>query len=162
MVDEVITALSRIPWLFVIARTSTFSYRDKAVDIRQVGYELGVRYVLEGSVRREADRVRIMPQLIDASTGAHLWAERFEGSIDRIFDLQDQVTEKIVGAIAPKLQWAETERVRRKPTQSLDAYDDFLRGTASFYLLNKEGIEEAIGLFQKRSISTRATLLPAE
>jgi len=90
MVDEVITALSRIPWLFVIARTSTFSYRDKAVDIRQVGYELGVRYVLEGSVRREADRVRIMPQLIDASTGAHLWAERFEGSIDRIFDLQDK------------------------------------------------------------------------
>ena len=149
MVDEVITALSRIPWLFVIARTSTFSYRDKAVDIRQVGYELGVRYVLEGSVRREADRVRIMPQLIDASTGAHLWAERFEGSIDRIFDLQDQVTEKIVGAIAPKLQWAETERVRRKPTQSLDAYDYFLRGTASFYLLNKEGIEEAIGLFRK-------------
>ena len=86
---------------------------------------------------------------IDASTGAHLWAERFEGSIDRIFDLQDQVTEKIVGAIAPKLQWAETERVRRKPTQSLDAYDYFLRGTASFYLLNKEGIEEAIGLFRK-------------
>ena len=90
-----------------------------------------------------------MPQLIDASTGAHLWAERFEGSIDRIFDLQDQVTEKIVGAIAPKLQWAETERVRRKPTQSLDAYDYFLRGTASFYLLTKEGIEEAIGLFRK-------------
>ena len=110
IVDEIITALSRIPWLFVIARTSTFSYRDKVIDIRQIGRELGVRYVLEGSVRKESDRVRIMPQLIDAATGAHLWADRFEGSIERIFELQDQVTEKIVGAIGPKLQRAETER----------------------------------------------------
>ena len=149
MVDEIITALSRIPWLFVIARTSTFSYKDKAIDIRQVGKDLGVRYVLEGSVRREADRVRIMPQLIDATTGAHLWAERFEGSIDRIFDLQDQVTEKVVGALAPKLHQAETERVRRKPTHSLDAYDYYLRGMASFHRLSKEGIEEAVGLFRK-------------
>ena len=137
MVDEIITALSRIPWLFVIARTSTFSYGTRSIDIRQVGRELGVRYVLEGSVRKEADRVRIMPQLIDASTGAHLWAERFEGSIDRIFELQDQVTEKIVGAIGPKLQRVEIERIRHKPTENLDAYDYFLRGVASFHLLDE-------------------------
>jgi TolB-like protein len=149
IVDEIITALSRIPWLFVIARTSTFSYRDKSIDIRQVGRELGVRYVLEGSVRKEADRVRIMPQLIDAATGAHLWAERFEGSIDRIFELQDQVTEQIVGAIGPKLQRAEIERIRHKRTENLDAYDYFLRGVASFHLLTKDAIEEAIGLFGK-------------
>ena len=149
IVDEIITALSRIPWLFVIARTSTFSYRDKVIDIRQVGRELGVRYVLEGSVRKEADRVRIIPQLIDALSGTHLWAERFEGSIERIFELQDQVTEKIVGAIGPKLQRAETERARHKPTENLDAYDYFLRGVASFHLLTKDAIEEAIGIFGK-------------
>ena len=149
IVDEIITALSRIPWLFVIARTSTFSYRDKVIDIRQVGRELGVRYVLEGSVRKEADRIRIMPQLIDASTGAHLWAERFEGSIERIFELQDKVTEKIVGAIAPKLQRVEIERTRHKPTENLDAYDYFLRGVARFNLLTKDANEEAIGIFGK-------------
>jgi TolB-like protein/Flp pilus assembly protein TadD len=149
MVDEIITALSRIPWLFVIARTSTFSYRNKSIDIRQIGRELGVRYVLEGSVRKEANRVRIMPQLIDASTGTHLWAERFEGSIDRIFELQDQVTERVVGAIGPKLQQAEIERIRHKPTENLDAYDYFLRGVASFHLLTKHDIEEAISLFGK-------------
>ena len=149
MVDEIITALSRIPWLFVIARTSTFSYRDKVIDIRQVGRELGVRYVLEGSVRKEADRVRIMPQLIDALTGVHLWAERFEGSIERIFELQDEVTERIVGSIGAKLQRAEIERVRHKPTENLDAYDYFLRGVASFNRLTKDATEEAIKLFQK-------------
>ena len=149
IVDEIITALSRIPWLFVIARTSTFSYRDKVIDIRQIGRELGVRYVLEGSVRKETGRVRVMPQLIDAATGAHLWADRFEGSVERIFELQDQVTEKIVGAIGPKLQRAETERSRQKPTHSLDAYDYFLRGIASFHVVTKEGIEQAIGLFRK-------------
>jgi tetratricopeptide (TPR) repeat protein len=149
MVDEIISALSRIPSLFVIARTSTFAYKDIAIDIRQVGRELGVRYILEGSVRKEGNRVRIMPQLIDALTGAHLWAERFEGSIESIFDLQDQLTESVVGAIAPKVQRAEVERARRKPTESLDAYDYFLRGVASFNLLTKEGNEQAIPLFKK-------------
>jgi TolB-like protein len=149
MVDEIISALSQIPSLFVIARTSTFAYRDKAIDIRQVGRELGVRYILEGSVRRDGDRVRIMPQLIDALTGTHLWTERFEGSPERIFDLQDRLTESVVGAIAPNVQRAEIERARRKPTESLDAYDYFLRGVATFNLLTKESNVQAVPLFER-------------
>src|SRR5262249_15302519 len=133
MVEEIITALSRMKWLFVIARNSSFTYKGRAVDVKQVGRELGVRYVLEGSVRKAGNRVRITGQLIDASTGAHLWADRFEGAMDAIFELQDQVTERVVGAIAPKLEQAEIERARRKPTASLDAYDCYLRGLAEFY-----------------------------
>ena len=123
MVEDIITALSRIGWLFVIARNSSFTYKGRAVDVKQVGRELGVRYVLEGSVRKAANRVRITGQLIDATTGAHLWAERFDGALDDIFDLQDQVTASVVGAIAPQLEQAEIERAKRKPTESLDAYD---------------------------------------
>ena len=147
MVDEIITALSRIRWLFVIARTSSFTYRDRATDVRQVGHELGVRYVLEGSVRRTENRVRIVAQLIDAQTGAHLWADRFDGAIDNVFDLQDQLTSCVVGAIAPKLQQAEVERVRHKPTESLVAYDYFLRGTASFNRFTRSNTDEALWLF---------------
>jgi TolB-like protein len=131
IVEEIITALSRMRWLFVIARNSSFTYKGRAVDIKQVGRELGVRYVLEGSVRRAANRVRITGQLIDAANGAHLWADRFEGSVKDIFELQDQVTASVVGAIAPKLELAEIERAKRKLTESLDAYDYYLRGTAS-------------------------------
>src|SRR5215510_4578514 len=133
VVEEIITALSRFPQLFVIARNSTFTYKGRAVDVKQVGRELGVRYVLEGSVRKAGNRVRIMGQLIDASTAAHLWADRFEGTLDDIFDLQDQVTANVVAAIVPKLDWAEIERAKHKPTESLDAYDHYLRGVASFY-----------------------------
>ena len=115
-------------WLFVIARNSSFTYKGRAVDVKQVGRELGVRYVLEGSVRKAANRVRITGQLIDAATGAHLWADRFDGALEDIFDLQDQVTASVVGAIAPKLEQAEIERAKRKPTESLDAYDYYLRG----------------------------------
>jgi TolB-like protein/Tfp pilus assembly protein PilF len=149
IVDEIITALSRLRWLFVIARTSSFTYRDRAIDVRRVGRELGVLYVLEGSVRRTDKRVRIMAQLIDAQTGAHLWAERFDGAIDDVFDLQDLLTSCVVGAIAPKLQQAEVERVRHKPTESLVAYDYFLRGTASFYRFTRETTDEALQLFRQ-------------
>ena len=128
MVEDIITALSHFRNLFVIARNSSFTYKGRSVDVKQVGRELGVRYVLEGSVRKAAGKVRITGQLIDAATGAHLWADRFDGSIDDIFELQDQVTSSVVNAIAPKLEQAEIERVKRKPTENLDAYDHFLRG----------------------------------
>src|SRR5262249_11152228 len=115
VVEEIITALSRFSGLFVIARNSSFTYRGRCVDIKQVGSELGVRYVLEGSVRRGGDRVRITGQLIDAATGSHLWADRFEGDAKDIFVLQDRVATSVVGAIAPKLEQAEINRAKRKP-----------------------------------------------
>jgi TolB-like protein/Tfp pilus assembly protein PilF len=149
MVEEIITALSQMPRLFVIARNSSFAYKGKPVDIRQVGRELGVRYVLEGSVRKAANRVRITGQLIDASTGAHLWANRFEGALEDAFALQDNVTSSVIGAIAPKLEQAEIARARRKPTESLDAYDVYLRGMACVYRWNREGVSEALHLFEK-------------
>jgi TolB-like protein len=149
IVEEIITALSRIRWLFVIARNSSFTFKGRAVDVKQVGRELGVRYVLEGSVRKAANRVRISGQLIDAATGLHLWADRFDGQLDDIFDLQDQVTANVVGALAPKLQQAEIQRVRHKPTEILDAYDYFLRGMASLYRWTREGNNEALALFYK-------------
>jgi tetratricopeptide (TPR) repeat protein len=149
VVEEIITALSRMRWLFVIARNSSFTYRGRAVDVKQIGRELGVRYVLEGSVRKAANRVRITGQLIDASTGAHLWADRFDGDSESIFDLQDRVTTSVVGAIAPKLEQAEIERAKRKPTDNLDAYDYYLRGLGSVHHLAKEGFSEALPLFYK-------------
>jgi adenylate cyclase len=133
MVEEIITALSRFRQLFVIARNSSFTYKGKAADVKQVGRELGVRYVLEGSVRKASARVRITGQLIDASTGAHLWADRFDGGLEDIFELQDRVTASVVDAIAPKLEQVEIERAQRKPTDSLDAYDCFLRGIATLH-----------------------------
>jgi TolB-like protein len=147
MVEDITTALSRMRWLFVIARNSSFTYKGRTVDVKQVGRELGVRYVLEGSVRKSADRVRITGQLIDATTGAHLWADRFDGILANIFDLQDQVTMSVVGAIAPKLEQAEIERAKRKPTESLDAYDFFLRGMAAFHQFNKAANTEALAFF---------------
>jgi TolB-like protein len=133
VVEDITMALSRFRWLFVIARNSSFTYKGRPVDIKQVGRELGVRYVLEGSVRKAGNRVRIAGQLIDAETGAHLWADRFDGALEDIFDLQDQVTSTVVGAIAPMLQREEIERARRKPTENLDAYDYYLRGLASLH-----------------------------
>ncbi len=149
MAEEIITALSRMRWLFVIARNSSFTYKGRSVDVKQVGRELGVRYVLEGSVRKAGNRVRITGQLIDTSTGAHLWADRFDGDLENIFDLQDQVTGSVVGAIAPKLEQAEIERAERKPTESLDAYDYFLRGLAAFHQWAKEANDDALSLFYK-------------
>jgi TolB-like protein len=147
MVEDIITGLSRFRWLFVIARNSSFTYKGKAVDVKQVGRELGVRYLLEGSVRKSVNRVRIAGQLIDTSSGAHLWADRFEGALEDVFALQDQVTASVVGAIAPRLELAEIERARRKPTQSLDAYDFYLRGLANHYKWTREGTDQALGLF---------------
>jgi TolB-like protein/tetratricopeptide (TPR) repeat protein len=149
MTEDIITELSRVRWLFVIACNSTFTYKDRAVDIKQVGRELGVRYVLEGGVRQASDRVRITAQLIDATTGVHLWADRFDGQLDDVFDLQDRVTASVVGAIAPKLEQAETERAKRKPTENLNAYDCFLRGMASFHRLTREANGEALHLFYR-------------
>jgi len=149
IVEEIITALSCVHWLFVIARNSSFTYKGRAVDIKLVGRELGVRYVLEGSVRKANNRVRITGQLVDATTGAHVWANRFDGALDDIFDLQDQVTASVVGAIEPRLQQAEIERAGRKPTESLDAYDYFLRGMASFHLFTRDSLLEARRLFQR-------------
>ena len=149
VVEDIITALSRFSQLFVIARNSSFTYKGRTVDVKQVGRELGVRYVLEGSVRKAGNRVRISGQLIDAFTGAHLWADRFEGALGDIFDLQDQVTTSVVGAIAPKLEQAETERAKRKPTANLDAYDFFLRGTAKVYQWTREANDEALRLFYR-------------
>jgi TolB-like protein/class 3 adenylate cyclase/Tfp pilus assembly protein PilF len=133
LAEDIITALSRMTWLFVIARNSSFTYKGKAVDIKKVGRELGVRYVLEGSVRKAGNKVRITGQLIDSSTGAHLWANRFDGSLEDVFDLQDQVTTDVVSAIAPKVEQAEMERARHKPTESLAAYDYYMRGMARIY-----------------------------
>ena len=127
MVEEIITGLSRIKWLFVIARNSSFVYKGKAVDVRQVGRELGVRYVLEGAVRKAGDRVRITAQLLESETGAHLWADRYDGKLGDVFDLQDQITEKVVGVVEPSLRQSEIERSRRKRPENLDAYDLYLR-----------------------------------
>ena len=149
IVEDVITALSHIRWLFVIARNSSFIYKGRAADVKQIGRDLGVRYVLEGSVRRAANRVRITGQLIDAGTGGHLWAERYEGALDDIFELQDRITENVVSAIAQELERAEIERAKRKPTESLDAYDYFLRGMADFHAVTPQNIERAIAHFRK-------------
>jgi len=130
MVEEITTAIARLPWLFVIARNSAFTYKGKPVNVKQVAQELGVRYVLEGSVRKAGNRVRITGQLIDTITGAHIWADRFDGALDDIFDLQDRVASSVAGAIEPKLRQSEIERASRKPTANLTAYDLYLRALA--------------------------------
>jgi len=146
MVEDIITALSRFKSLFVIARNSSFTYKGKAVDIKQVGRELGVRYVLEGSVRKAGGKIRITGQLIDATTGAHLWADRFDGPLNDIFDLQDKVTSSVVGVIAPRLELAEIERSERKPTENLDAIDLYYRAIQSYWRVTRPGNEDALRL----------------
>jgi TolB-like protein len=147
VVEDIIAALSRLRWLFVIARNSSFTYKGCAVDVKDVGRALGVRYVLEGSVRKAGNKVRITGQLIDATTGTHLWAERFEGPLDDIFELQDRITENVVGAIAPQLEQAEIARAKRKPTGSLDAYDHYLRAMSKLHNGSREAIKEALPMF---------------
>jgi TolB-like protein len=149
MVEEIITALSRFRQLFVIARNSSFTYKGRAVDVKQVGRELGVRYVLEGSVRKAGNRVRITGQLIDCPTGTHLWADRFDGGLQDIFDLQEKITTNVVGAIAPKVEQAELQRSKRKPTESLDAYDYYLRGLSAVHEWSQAGNIEAISCFKR-------------
>ncbi|MHC2337216.1 adenylate/guanylate cyclase domain-containing protein [Bradyrhizobium sp. USDA 4454] len=151
VVEDIITALSRFRSLFVIARNSSFTYKGKPVDIKQVGRELGVRYVLEGSVRKSSGRVRITAQLIEAGSGAHLWADRFDGELKDVFDLQDQVTANVVSVIAPKIQQSEIERTRNKPTDRLDSYDLFLRGIAAYADRSKWGSSGELGEWFKRA-----------
>jgi len=149
MVEEIITALSRIRWLFVIARNSTFTYKGQSVDVKQVGRELGVRYVLEGSVRKGGNRVRITGQLIDAETGTHLWADHFDGLIEDVFELQDKIAASVAGVIEPALQAAEMRRSAVRPTTDLTAYDLYLRALATIWPITKERMFEALGLFEQ-------------
>ncbi|RUZ58457.1 transcriptional regulator, partial [Mesorhizobium sp. M7A.F.Ca.US.003.02.2.1] len=148
-VDDIITGLARIKWLFVIARNSTFAYKGRAVDVKQVGSELGVRYVLEGSVRKAGGSVRVTAQMIDASTGAHVWAERYDRSSEDIFALQDEIALSAVGAIAPSLRKAEIERVRRKRPESLDAYDLVLQAQPDVDTGMPEQVTRALALLER-------------
>jgi adenylate cyclase len=148
MVEEIITALSRIRWLFVIARNSSFTYRGRSVDVKQIGRELGVRYVLEGSVRKAGGRVRITAQLIDAVTGTHLWADRFDDSLEDIFELQDKVASSAAGVIEPALQTAEAARSAHRPTNDLTAYDLYLRAFSTALSSDKQ-MPEAIRLLDR-------------
>jgi TolB-like protein/Flp pilus assembly protein TadD len=149
MVEEIITALSRIPWLFVIARHSSFAYRDDGADVRQIGRELGVRYVLEGSTRSAAGRVRITVQLIEAETGSHLWADRFDGPLEDVFALQDQVAIAVAGVVEPTLQAAERQRSSTRPTQDLTAYDLYLRATAPYLSYDRASYHDALALLEQ-------------
>ena len=146
MVEEIITALSRFKWLFVIARNSSFTFKGKAVDVKEVGRRLGVRYVLEGSVRKASGKVRITGQLIDAVTGAHIWADRFERDLTDVFALQDEVTVAVVSAIQPKLLQTEIAMATRRRPENLTAYDFYLRAMQQYYLTTREGVAEAIRL----------------
>jgi TolB-like protein/Flp pilus assembly protein TadD len=149
MVEEILTALSRFRSLFVIARNSSFAYKGPSVDVKRVGRELGVRYVLEGSVRRSDNRVRITAQLIDALNGAHLWADRFDGTLGDVFDLQDHVAARVVGEIEPRLTRVERDRAKRKPAADLDAYDYYLRALANGYLMTRGESDEVLRLARK-------------
>ena len=143
MTEEIITGLSRIRWLFVIARNSSFTYKGHPVDVKQAGREMGVRYLLEGSVRKSANSIELRPSS-SMPLLAHLWADRFDGELTNIFDLQDQVTASVVGALRPKLQQVEIERAKRKPTDSLDAYDCYLRALANVHYMGRSAMEEGL------------------
>ena len=149
MVEEITTVISRLPWVSVIARNSAFTYKGRVVELKQVARELGVRYLLEGSVRKAGNRVRIAGQLIDAVTGSHIWADRFDGTLDDIFELQDQVARGVVDAIGPKLRRAEIARARRKPTESLDAYDLYLRALPQVSSRTRDSLAEAVRLLNQ-------------
>jgi adenylate cyclase len=149
IVEDIISGLTRLPWLFVIARDSSFTLKNRAIDAKQAGRDLGVRYLLEGSVRKAGDHIRIGSQLIDATTGTNIWADHFDGALSDIFYLQDQITASVVGAIEPKLRHAEIERARRKPTESVDAYDLFLRAVALNNTRRREDNKEALRLLNR-------------
>jgi adenylate cyclase len=144
--DDILTALSRDRWLFVIARNSSFSYRDRSLDMRQIGRELGVRYLLEGSVRRAGGRLRLTAQLIDAATGSHIWAEKYEGPAEAVFDLQDSISQAVASILSPTIRNAEIERMRRKRPESLDAYDLALRAISLTIDFSHEALESALQL----------------
>jgi TolB-like protein/tetratricopeptide (TPR) repeat protein len=149
MAEDIITELSRMPWFFVIARNSSFTYKGQAVDVRNVASELGVRYVVEGSVRKSGNRLRITAQLVDATTGNHVWAERYDREITDIFDVQDEVTQAIVGAVAPEFLATEAKRTRNKDAMQLDAWECVMRGRAHLWKLGREDAAEARRLFER-------------
>ena len=149
MVEEIITARSRIRWLLVIARNSRFTYSRPVVDVKEVGRRLGVRYVLVGSVRKIRARVRIAAQLIDATNGAHLWADRFDGTLENVFELQDRVAASVAGVIEPALQAAEAARSISRPTSDLGAYDCYVRALAVSHPMTKEAIVQALRLLEQ-------------
>jgi adenylate cyclase len=148
MVEDIVTGLSRIKWLFVIARNSSFAYKGKGIDVKQVGRELGVRYVLEGSVRKLGSRVRVTSQLIETASATHVWAERYDRALDDIFALQDELTMSVIGVIEPTLRQAEIERARRKRPDSLDAYDLYLRALPFAYTSMPEDADKALPLLE--------------
>ena len=160
MADEIITALARCQWLFVIARNSSFIYKGKAVDVRQIGRELGVRYVLEGSVRRGGNRLRFTGQLVDATSGAHIWADRFDGEMSDVFELQDRFTESVVAAIEPKLQFAEIGRLKQKPAANLHAYDLLLRAQQFEHEFTEASLAAALNCL-KQALAIDPTYAPA-
>jgi TolB-like protein len=149
IVEDIIIGLSRIKWIFVIARNSSFAYRGKAMDVKQVGRELGVRYLLEGSVRKSGNRVRITAQLIDTETGAHIWADHYDRGLDDIFAVQDELTISVVGVIEPTLRKAEIERARRKRPDSLDAYDLYLRALPFAFTAMPQDADTALTLLEQ-------------
>ena len=153
MVDEIIASLSRIKWLVVAARTSTFAFKGQKADIREIARKLQVRYVLEGSVQKAGQHVRIIGQLIDANSGGNIWADRIDGKIEDIFDVQDRITERVVGAIEPKLLHAEIERAKRKRPESMDAYDCYLRALSNSHRPTPDDSAEALLLLKKGSHS---------
>ena len=159
MVEDITTALSRIRWLFVIARNSSFTYKGRAVDMKQVGRELGVRYVLEGSVRKGGNRVRVTGQLIDAATGAHVWADRYDRDLSDIFAVQDGITASVAGVIEPALAEAEQQRVLRKPTERLDAWEAYQRGLWHFHKYDKQDNDTALAFF-RQAIALDAKFAP--
>ena len=149
IVEDILTGLSRLRWLFVIARNSSFSYKGRNVDVRQVGRELGVRYVLEGSVRKGGNRIRITGQLIEAETGNHLWAERYDRALDDVFAIQDEITESVIGCIQPEVYTAEHDRLKRKPPQSLDAWESFIRGMFLYSQHSDAGTKDALNMLDR-------------
>jgi len=149
IVEDILTGLSRLRWLFVIARNSSFSYKDRNVDVRQIGRELGVRYVLEGSVRKGGNRIRITGQLIEAETGNHLWAERYDRALDDVFAIQDEITESVIGCIQPEVYAAEHDRLKRKPPQSLDAWESFVRGMILYSQHSDAGTRDALKMLDR-------------
>jgi TolB-like protein/Flp pilus assembly protein TadD len=161
MVEEIITALSRLRWLFVIARNSSFTYKGRAVDVKQVGRELGVRYVLEGSVRKAGDHVRITGQLVDTKTGAHVWADRFDGDLIDVFALQDEITKKVVAVVEPKLLEAEGTRSKSRSPEDLGAWDMVVRANSLFWRLTKADSESAIALLN-RAVELYPDYAPAQ
>ncbi len=158
--EDITTALSAIRWLFVIARNSSFTYKGRAVDVTQIATELGVRYVLEGSVRKAGERLRISAQLIDATTGIHVWAERYDRHLDDIFDLQDEMTQTIVAALEPELATAERERAKRKPPENFGAWEAYQRGLSHYYRFESDGLVEAIK-YLERAIELDPNFAPA-